>query len=65
MRSKCHLIGQCLVIYFQTILDKDSLSRRGVIAEILQGGIGKSRRFFCGRYSGVVGKGLKPVVQGF
>ena len=43
MRSKCHLIGQCLVIYFETILDKDSLSRGGVIAEILQGGTGRHR----------------------
>ena len=44
MRSKCHLIGQCLVIYFETVLDKDSLSRGGVIDEILQGGTGRHRK---------------------
>ena len=57
MHSKCHLIGQCLVIYFETILDKDSLSSGGVIAEILQGGIGKFGGIFSA--GGVVGKGLK------
>ena len=55
MRSKCHLIGQCLLTNFETILEKDSLSRGGVIAEILQGGIGKWWLFFA---DGVVGKGL-------
>ena len=62
MRSKCHLIGQCLVIYFETILDKDSLSRGGVIAEILQGGTGRHRKmaafFLRAVQGGVVGKGL-------
>ena len=57
MHGKCHLIGQCLVIYFETILDKDSLSSGGVIAEILQGGIGKFGGIFSA--GGVVGKGLK------
>ena len=51
MCSKCHLIGQCLLTNFETILEKDSLSRGGVIAEILHGGIGKWWLFLCGRCS--------------